>query len=100
MILGGITCQENIKDRYKLGKTLGKGAFARVRLATKIDDSEEEYAVKMIKLKALNMDDMIAVGQEIEILAQIDHPNVVKLYEIYQDNKYIYMVMEMMKGGE
>ena len=100
MSFGDIVAKGNIKDNYKLGKTLGKGAFAKVRLATKNDSDDEEFAVKMIKLEALEMDDMIAIGNEIEILTQIDHPNVVKLFELYQDDEYIYMIMEMMKGGE
>ena len=43
---------------------------------------------------------MVALTNEIDILAQIDHPNVVKLLEVYQDSKSIYMVFELMKGGE
>lgn len=37
---------------------------------------------------------------EVEILSQLDHPNVVKLYEIYDDYQVLYLVMELMRGGE
>ena len=100
MSFGDIVAKGNIRDEYKLGKKLGQGAFGKVKLATKINSDDEEYAVKMINLESINMDDMIAIGNEIEILTQIDHPNVIKLFELYQDDEYIYMIMEMMKGGE
>ena len=37
---------------------------------------------------------------EIEILKQVDHPNIVKLYDIYEDEENYYLVMELMTGGE
>lgn len=37
---------------------------------------------------------------EIEIIKQIDHPNIVTCYDIYEDVKYLYIVMELMLGGE
>ncbi|EGR29825.1 hypothetical protein IMG5_148090 [Ichthyophthirius multifiliis] len=43
---------------------------------------------------------MTALQQEVEILTEIDHPNVVKLFEIYEDDNSFYMVMELMTGGE
>ena len=42
----------------------------------------------------------MALQQEIDILSQLDHPNVVKLYEIYDDKASMYLVMELMTGGE
>lgn len=40
------------------------------------------------------------MGNEIDILKQVDHPNIVKCYDIYEDEKYIYIVMELLQGGE
>lgn len=37
---------------------------------------------------------------EINIMTQIDHPNIIKLYEVYEDNRYIYLIMEECSGGE
>lgn len=37
---------------------------------------------------------------EISILQQLDHPNVLKLYEYFEDEKYVYLVTELCKGGE
>ena len=40
------------------------------------------------------------VKRELEILKKLDHPNIVKFYETYQDEKYLYFVMEYCSGGE
>lgn len=45
-------------------------------------------------------DEEVALQNEIEILAQIDHPNVVKQFEIYDEKSVIYLVLEIMQGGE
>lgn len=43
---------------------------------------------------------MIGLTQEVDILSQVDHPNVVKLFEIFEDEAKFYLVFEIMKGGE
>jgi calcium-dependent protein kinase len=45
-------------------------------------------------------EDRIGLQNEIEILKQVDHPNIVKLLEIYEDDKHFFLVMELMTGGE
>ena len=49
---------------------------------------------------SLEEDDEIALQTEVDILSQIDHPNVVKLYEIFDDKDCMYLVLELMTGGE
>ena len=44
----------------------------------------------------MNDDDRAALGNEIDILKQVDHPNIVKCYDIYEDDKYMYIVMELL----
>ncbi|KRX01998.1 Protein kinase-like domain [Pseudocohnilembus persalinus] len=48
----------------------------------------------------LENDELVSLQNEVEILTQIDHPNIVKLYEIFEDDCNFYMVLELMKGGE
>ena len=48
----------------------------------------------------LNEDDKVALQNEIDILTQVDHPNIVKLYEVFEDEKFYALVMELMTGGE
>ena len=45
-------------------------------------------------------DQLEAIQEEVSILTKLDHPNIVKYYETYIDNKYIYLVMEYIDGGE
>ena len=46
------------------------------------------------------MEDKLALQNEIDILTQVDHPNIVKLHEIFEDGDAYYLVMELMLGGE
>lgn len=57
-------------------------------------------AVKIIKKKALAEDERKKLKNEAEILRQLDHPNIIKLYEIFEDKKYYYIIMEFLTGGE
>lgn len=45
-------------------------------------------------------EDAMALQTEVDILSQLDHPNVVKLYEIFEDTECMYLVLEIMTGGE
>ena len=49
---------------------------------------------------SLEDEDSLALQTEIDILSQLDHPNVVKLFEIFEDKHCMYLVMEIMTGGE
>jgi calcium-dependent protein kinase len=42
---------------------------------------------------------LIFLKKEIEILGQLTHPNIIKLHELYEDAKYLYIVFELCKGG-
>jgi calcium/calmodulin-dependent protein kinase I len=48
----------------------------------------------------LNEDDRIGLQNEIDILTHVDHPNIVKLFEVYEDESTYSLVMELMTGGE
>jgi len=50
--------------------------------------------------RKLSEEDRLALSNEIDIMKQIDHPNIVKLSCTYEDEKYIYIVMELLSGGE
>jgi|TARA_B110001450_G_C17319733_1_gene358888 calcium-dependent protein kinase len=45
-------------------------------------------------------EDLVGMQTEIEILKTVDHPNVVKLIDVYEDERHICLVMELMEGGE
>ncbi|KDO24386.1 CAMK/CAMK1 protein kinase [Saprolegnia parasitica CBS 223.65] len=84
---------------YKFGKTLGTGSFATVKSAVcKADNSH--WAVKCIEKASLAPDDEEALRVEVEVLQMVEHPNIVKLKEVFDCPKTFYMVMEEMSGGE
>eukprot|EP00741_Cyanophora_paradoxa_P024332 tig00000053_g23497.t1 len=84
-----------LKD-YDLGKTLGSGSFATVKVGTN-KTTKEKFAIKIIEKENCQDDSIL---NEIEILQRISHPNVVALYEAYQTPKRLYLVMELVTGGE
>jgi serine/threonine protein kinase len=77
---------------------LGQGAFGRVYL-TKNKHNGVQVAIKVMNKKKLK-DELEAIQQEVMILNTLDHPNIVKYYETYDDPKNIYLVMEHISGGE
>ena len=89
----------NIKETYKIEGTIGKGSFATVKKA-KHRESGDRFAVKVLSKKKMNDDDKAAMQTEIDILKQVDHPNIVKLYDVFDEEKSFYLVMELMTGGE
>lgn len=56
--------------------------------------------MKIIKKKNLNAEELATINDEVEILNKTDHPNIVKLYEIFDTPTYLYMVLELLTGGE
>jgi calcium-dependent protein kinase len=56
--------------------------------------------MKIIKKDKCDENYLATLTNEIKILKQLDHPNIVKLYEVYSDSRNIYMVTEYLEGGE
>jgi serine/threonine protein kinase len=54
----------------------------------------EERAVKIINKEKLSSKQMKQFANEVQILRQLDHPNIIKLYEIFEDEDYFYLVQE------
>lgn len=78
---------------------LGSGSFGKVFLTHNRHRPDFQVAVKVLNLSKLN-DQLAAIQEEVTILSKLDHPNIVKYYETYIDDKYIYLVMEYINGGE
>ena len=80
-------------------KELGTGAFSRVILATSNEGTK--VAVKCIsKNGELKQEDVDSLHEEVAVLRSVDHPNIVKLYDFFDEKRYYYMAIELMEGGE
>lgn len=88
-----------VEKRYKFGRTLGQGTFATVKLATNISENSK-WAVKIIKRSALTSEDEESLKMEIQILQLTNHPNIVSVKEVFYCKNYVYLVMDLMTGGE
>lgn len=87
-------------ENYILGKTLGQGTFGKVRKGVhKLTGLP--VAIKVLeKDKIVDMADVERVRREIKILNTVNHPNVIRLYEVIDSPKRIYLIMEYVAGGE
>ncbi|CAG9320531.1 unnamed protein product [Blepharisma stoltei] len=102
---------EIITKHYDFIKVLGYGQFGTVREAIKISphsksataksapSNQIHYAVKSISKERLQ-DSLDLLKNELMILQLVDHPNIIKLYETYEDAKYIHLVTELCEGGD
>lgn len=89
-----------IRDEYKIWMDqLGKGAFGEVRKALHLE-SGVYRAIKIIYKEQTKLEEQKKILNEIDILKKLDHPNIVKIYEYFEDGKFIYIVMELVTGGE
>lgn len=81
-------------------KILGGGHFGSVYSAHSHGFPERKYAVKTIQKNKISERSLKRLEQEFEILASVDHPNLVKYFGTYHDSHHIHIVMEQCKGGE
>jgi len=93
------TSYENITRIYNFKKELGHGNFGTVRLASLVSNPSQKFAIKAIEKQKMKKD-LYLLKRELQILRKLDHPNIIKFYETYQDEKYFYLVMEYCSGGE
>ncbi|XP_026092251.1 serine/threonine-protein kinase MARK1-like isoform X1 [Carassius auratus] len=84
---------------YRLLKTIGKGNFAKVKLARHVLTGRE-VAVKIIDKTQLNPTSLQKLFREVRIMKVLNHPNIVKLFEVIETEKTLYLIMEYASGGE
>ena len=91
---------QDVYDGVHDGKILGSGVSGTVRLVTH-KASKVQYAVKTMDLGLICSDAAIdQLKEEIQIMCQLDHPNIVRLEEVYEGFNEIFLVMELCLGGD
>jgi serine/threonine protein kinase len=60
----------------------------------------EHYAVKIFKKTRLNADDVTSLLEEVSILRQLNHVNIISMYDFVEESAHFYVVLELVKGGE
>lgn len=86
-------------DAYKIGKELGSGAFSVVKEGTH-KASGYSFAIKVVTKSKLTDEDTAALQDEIAVLQELLHPNIIRLYDVFDEKLYYYLVTEIMLGGE
>ena len=86
-----------LTDYYEVIRKLGKGSYGKV-YEVKNKTTGEIRACK--QLSKSNLSNLKKFEKEIELLIKTDHPNIIKLYEVFEDDRFIYLIMEKCNGGE
>jgi serine/threonine protein kinase len=87
-----------VKETYAVGKVLGHGASGEVYCVThKV--TGKQFACKVVKKNA-NMNDAQSMSTEIEIMKRIRHRNIVSMYELYETPKCLWIILELVDGGD
>ncbi|XP_055901372.1 serine/threonine-protein kinase BRSK2-like isoform X5 [Biomphalaria glabrata] len=84
---------------YRLEKTLGKGQTGLVKLGVHCV-SGKRVAIKIVNREKLSESVLMKVEREIAIMKLIEHPHVLGLYDVYENKKYLYLILEHVSGGE
>ncbi|GMR45400.1 hypothetical protein PMAYCL1PPCAC_15595 [Pristionchus mayeri] len=88
-----------IKEKYEFRDVLGTGAFSKVFLAESKEHRGRLVAIKCIDKKALKGKEE-SLENEIKVLRKLRHENIVQLFDTYDEKQYVYLVMELVTGGE
>lgn len=90
--------EQPITDVYKMDKkTLGSGTYGTVSKVTHIKTGQVRACKTISRKKIKNWE---RFQTEVKILQTLDHPNIIKLYEYFEDAKDVYLITEICTGGE
>jgi hypothetical protein len=104
-------------ERWVLLEKMGDGAFSNVYKARAIDDDKREVGIKVVRkyemnnmqgTKHLHPDfkkvpkaaERSNILKEVQIMKQLDHPNIIKLIDFFESSQYYYIILELAQGGE
>uniref|UniRef100_A0A8C1KCG2 non-specific serine/threonine protein kinase n=1 Tax=Cyprinus carpio TaxID=7962 RepID=A0A8C1KCG2_CYPCA len=89
-------------SQFELLKVLGQGSFGKVFLVRKVTppDSNQLYAMKVLRKATLKVRDRVRTKMERDILADVNHPFVVKLHYAFQTEGKLYLILDFLRGGD
>jgi len=93
------TGYSDLNDIYEVREKLGNGKFGLVRLGIH-KETGRKVAIKIMNKKDMNNQDLELVKCEIEILKISQHPSIIRLYDVFENIDYIYIIMEHCSGGD
>eukprot|EP00906_Rhabdomonas_costata_P005735 RCo008528 len=88
----------DLGSKYEVKEVLGKGAFSVVKLGVNLK-TKEHVAIKIISKNDIDVR-LSNLKTEVDILMQVAHPNIVNLREVFEDENNVYLIMDLMMGGE
>ena len=89
----------NLCDYYTIKDVLGKGKFGTVVSAIH-KSTQSLVAIKRIGKKSMSDQDLELVRREIEIMKVCQHPNLIRLLDIFENESEIFLVMDLLSGGD
>ena len=91
---------KDIRKNYEFISMLGNGSFGKVRLYRDKNYKELLFAIKTLKKEGISSYHFNLLKREVDILSNMDHPNIVKYFGIFEDDNFIHIVMEYLKGHD
>jgi len=90
---------EKLEDKYDVGKEIGRGGFSVVKRG-KNKASGLDVAIKCINKKTLKKEELQLLGREINIMKKLQHKNIVQLFDLYETQTDLFLILEFIPGGE
>ncbi|XP_069866441.1 ribosomal protein S6 kinase alpha-2 isoform X2 [Dipodomys merriami] len=89
-------------SQFQLLKVLGQGSYGKVFLVRKVtgSDAGQLYAMKVLKKATLKVRDRVRSKMERDILAEVNHPFIVKLHYAFQTEGKLYLILDFLRGGD
>lgn len=93
------TKTSSILEDYQIGRLLGEGSYGQVKLVRHIRTNTER-AMKVIKKAGVPEEEKAVMMKEVSILKSLDHPNIIKIFDLYEDDSKLYIITEYFRFTE
>lgn len=92
--------RRKLKQRFDIVRKLGQGTYGKVQMGIN-KETGQEVAIKTIKKCKIETEaDLIRIRREIQIMSSVQHPNIIHIYEVFENREKMVLVMEYAAGGE